>query len=310
MDYSIINIEQGSPEWKALRRNFVTGTDVSALFGEHLNFRTLYALWENKKSGESIFVSEAMKRGSREETRAMNFLRQKTGIVFSPCVLKSKSLPMLVSLDGMDFDGEYMAEIKVPLNGHESDLWEKALRKQIPKAYMYQIQAGLMLSGAKKCYYFVFDGAFDGVIVEVLPDYALWKEIEARSVEFHARYLKGGEVPDDKKEEIEREDEEFLTIASKYAELDARKKAIDAEMSILKAKLIEMAGDGVTTTGGGIKISFSAKTASADLKGLIRDYLPEIDLDDLPEEYAPKRVGTTVKVEVVKAKQKKPKKAA
>lgn len=308
--YRIVNLEQGSEQWKALRRNKVTSTDVSCFFGEHLSFTTYHALWSNKKGDGNVFVSEAMKRGSREESRAMNFLRQRTGIVFSPCVAVSNEYPLMTSLDGMDFDGEYLAEIKVPNEGEDSELWEQAVRGVIPKVYRYQIQTSLMITGAKKCYFFVFDGAFNGVLVEVLPDPDMWADIMEKSLEFHSRYIAGDEVPDDKTEEVIRVDEAFLSVAQKYVALDAEIKALQAKQKNLKAELLTMS-DGKTTIGGGVRISVSkGRSGADDLEGFIKDHLPKTDLNDLPEKYKGKPGNPSQKITIVKKPKKTKAKAS
>jgi putative phage-type endonuclease len=306
LPYDYVHLEQGSEPWKELRRKFVTATDVACFFGKHLTFKTLYGLWNQKKTGEDIFVSEAMKRGNKEESHALNFLKAQTGIVFSPVVLKSKEHPIMVSLDGMDFDGKVIAEIKVPSKGKDSPLWESAERGHIPLVYQYQIQTQLLVSQAQMCYFYVFDGEFEGVCVEVYPDLELQEKIVEKSVDFYANYLEPNIAPVDQVIEIERTDSDFVDVASELLKLQEEESVLSAQIKLLKKRLVDMCGDSPVTFGGGVKVQLVHSSKPADLKGLIRDYLPDVDINNLPEAYQPKPGSPYYKVQKRAESKKKP----
>lgn len=284
--FDFINVEQGSEEWKSVRRQFITATDASIFFGKHMQYKTLHALWLYKKTGKNrVFVSEAMKKGSREESKALNFLKSKTGIVFSPAVVKSKKYPFLASLDGLDFDCENIAEIKVAAKGQESPLWKQAEKGFVPEVYQYQVQMQLLVTGAKKCYFYVFDGEFNGVCVEIFPDPLIQEEIIKRSLEFYNNHMLNDQAPDDEVDECVRVDDEFVLRAKEFLELKSIEKDIKSRLEAVKKEITSMCGDAPITLGGGLKVSLSRKKSSDNLKELISDLLPEINLECLPEKY-------------------------
>ena len=63
------------------------------------------------------------------------------------------------SLDGMTLAGDLVLEIKCPMRGTRSDLWQDVSQGQVPEHYRVQVQHQLMVSGAEKAHLWVFDGA-------------------------------------------------------------------------------------------------------------------------------------------------------
>jgi putative phage-type endonuclease len=73
------------------------------------------------------------------------------------------------SLDGVVLDGQLIVEIKCPLAGRDSPLWQLAVLGRIPEHYEWQLQHQLMVSGARLAHFYVFDG-HDGVLIEHAPE--------------------------------------------------------------------------------------------------------------------------------------------
>lgn len=112
-----------------------------------------------------------MIRGNSLEPIARAALEKKIGKRFYPAVLVSDSKRLLASLDGINITLDETLEIKCPEKGVESTLWKYALEGKIPSAYRWQIQQGLLLSGAKVCHYWVYDGdTGEGILLDIYPD--------------------------------------------------------------------------------------------------------------------------------------------
>ena len=73
------------------------------------------------------------------------------------------------SIDGVVLDGQLIVEIKCPLAGRDSPLWQDAVLGRIPPHYQWQLQHQLMVSGARLAHFYVFDGR-DGLLIEQAPD--------------------------------------------------------------------------------------------------------------------------------------------
>ena len=75
------------------------------------------------------------------------------------------------SLDGITFDGSLLVEIKSPLRGANSALWQQVVQGDVPRHYWLQVQHQLMVSGAERAEFYVFNGdAREGMTLEVLPE--------------------------------------------------------------------------------------------------------------------------------------------
>ena len=73
------------------------------------------------------------------------------------------------TMDGVLLEGQLIVEIKCPLAGRASALWQDAVLGRIPPHYQWQLQHQLMVSGARLAHFYVFDGR-DGVLIEQSPD--------------------------------------------------------------------------------------------------------------------------------------------
>jgi putative phage-type endonuclease len=142
----ILEIIQGTEEWKNLRFSKITGTDASILTGSNI-WKSRLELWEQKlQLREPDKVNEKMARGSLLEEPARLLLNELVGIEFKPVVALSDTYPyMMASLDGISPCGRYMCEIKCPgTKGHEA-----AINGVIAPYYIDQMNHCLLVSGCE-----------------------------------------------------------------------------------------------------------------------------------------------------------------
>lgn len=145
----IIEVEQGSDEWKGLRRSKVTATDCSVILGNN-PFKTLQELWEEKllMRPEPV-LNDAMRRGQELEPIARQLFNERHELKLFPVVYQSDKHPwQLASLDGWYSDGTIL-EIKCP----NEKTHKMALAGLIPEYYKDQIQHQFSCTGADICYY-------------------------------------------------------------------------------------------------------------------------------------------------------------
>lgn len=180
----ILDILQGSDEWKNLRLSKITGTDAAILTGSNI-WKSKLELWEQK-----LLISQPdectpkMKRGSDLEEPARLLLNEALGIEFKPAVVISDLYPhMMASLDGLSPCGRFMCEIKCPsLHSHE-----QAIQNCYASYYYDQMNHCLLVTGCEKCYYCsYFPGhAQEIAIIEIYPDLEKQAEIIAKGKEFY-----------------------------------------------------------------------------------------------------------------------------
>ena len=153
---------------------------------------------------------------------------------------------------------------------------------------MLQVQTGLMITGAEKCYFAVYDGMFNIKIVEVLPDPKIWKDMIGRSHDFYRRFIEGDEIPDDKPEILEIDDQFNIRLATRYVELDRQVKEIKAEMDQIKADLLEPLENSEASRakfGDVMEVSKTPRLPRVDWKKILLEREPGINLDKVEKEW-------------------------
>lgn len=158
-------LTQQTPEWHLMRKSKIGASDAPVIMLSS-PWKTPYQLlWE--KTTESYSEStEAMKRGIQLEEPARQCFILKTGIEVTPDVRFHKEYSwMMASLDGISSDGKVIVEIKCPGKVDHSS----AVRGQIPKKYIAQLQHQMCVCDVQSAYYFSFDGS-DGVVLQLDRD--------------------------------------------------------------------------------------------------------------------------------------------
>jgi len=262
----IIDLEQGSAEWLNWRKTVITGTDCPAINGTS-PWQTAYKCWQRKLGlVEEQKSNDAMERGKRLEPEARAQFIDTFGIHMTPVVVESTEYEFLgASLDGMSDCGKFLLEIKC---GGEK-LHNMASHGIVPDYYLDQIQHQLLVTGAKKCFYYSYNGS-QGIHIEIMPDpefkdrflpkaRAFWKSVAF----FEPPALQDKDLKD------MRENTYWKEFARMYQETDAEIKALEDKKESLRKKLIDLCED-QSCTGAGVRV----------LKTIVRG---RVSYDDIPE---------------------------
>ena len=118
---TIIQLTQGSPQWHAYRLSRRKASESAAVLG-FSPWLTPYQLWLVKTGRCVTQVTQAMQRGTDMERLARSAYEEQTGLVMQPLVLQAGNYS--ASLDGMTLEDDLLLEIKRPLRGTRSDLWQ------------------------------------------------------------------------------------------------------------------------------------------------------------------------------------------
>lgn len=149
------NVQQGSPEWHALRANYFTASEAPAMMGES-KYQTRTDLLTVKKTGIIDEVGPAQQavfdRGHATEELARPIVEEMIGEELYPIVGTSGNL--LASMDGATMLGDILFEHK---------LWNQGLVAQIranalDPHYYWQLEQQLLVSGAEKVFFVCSDG--------------------------------------------------------------------------------------------------------------------------------------------------------
>jgi len=187
-------IEQGSPEWQALRIGKLTASRVADMLatvktGESASRKNLKAdliveRLTNQKT--ESFTSGAMNRGIETEPQARAAYEVKTGnFVDQIAFVDHPSIKMFgCSPDGL-VDNEGAIEIKCPNSATHLEYLET---QTIPKKYITQMQTQLCVTGRKWCDFVSFDPRLPEplnlLIIRVERDDEYISMIESEAIKF------------------------------------------------------------------------------------------------------------------------------
>ena len=167
MTFTVLKMDQRSPEWIAVRLGRLTASRAADMLstikhGEAASRRNLRVQLVLERitgrSHERGFQSQAMQHGIDREAEARGayeamagHLLQNTGFV------SASDLMVGCSLDGHVGDFEGLIEIKCPLSATHLDYLKTGV---VPGEYLKQITHGLWITGAQWCDWMSYDPAF------------------------------------------------------------------------------------------------------------------------------------------------------
>ena len=144
-----MKIEIGSDEWKKVRREMITATDIAALMGLD-PWCTPLKKYHEKVYGIEREQSFAMQRGLRLEGEARDIFCRTYDVTVHPEFIIHSVIPYFAaSMDGISENRQVACEIKCP-NGKDHQL---ALLGKIPEHYKPQLQWQMYVCGLPHIYY-------------------------------------------------------------------------------------------------------------------------------------------------------------
>jgi putative phage-type endonuclease len=272
MSYRVLDLVQGSQEWLQARFDFVTASQVPVLLGLS-PYQSPVELFEEKllrrinpPEGEKAWLFE---RGHEVERLARDWTNKELKREFKPMVLVSEKLPeLMASLDGFCVESNEILEVKYV--GVEK-LKAIALG-DVPNHHGAQVQAQLLVSGAKRCIYFASDGT-KSVRQEILPDPSEFESI-ADEVKRFSKRLREGNPPDLTDEDYlivqDQEFEEIKKVKEEIARLDSR-------FEDLKTLLMNRYKENKRVKCNGVSLVRTLRKGNINYKGI--EVLKEIDLE-------------------------------
>lgn len=183
------NVQQGSPEWHALRANHFTASEAPAMMGAS-KYQSRTDLLTQKKTGIVPEVTAAQQNlfdlGHATEEMARPLVEELIGEELYPIVGTSGNL--LASLDGATMLGDTLFEHK---------LWNEGVAAsmrmgELDPHYYWQLEQQLLVSGAERVIFVCSDGTranFEHMEYRPVPGrreqlIAGWKQFEEELAEF------------------------------------------------------------------------------------------------------------------------------
>lgn len=281
MSYTIIDLEQGSAEWKAFRRNKIGSSDAAAVMDID-PWKTAYKLWEQHQTGQETAVNWAMKKGTELEPIAREMASKRLGLNFKPVVVQNDNLPwQIASLDGyaVDDDGNVIT-LEIKCGGQV--LYEQACNGEIPIYYRCQLQHTESIIQPYISYYGVYwEGNLKLLTVERDDDFI--KDLLEKERKF-AECLELKEAPSmTDRDFIVIENSEGSELLKEYQSLCKMEKDLKAKKDAIKDRLIAI-GDNRSFILDGAKI-FQQVRSSYDIKAMEKEGIPVDSFKRLSDPY-------------------------
>ena len=135
--YTVVNLQQGTPEWLDWRSNGIGASDAPAIMGENPWKTAAHLLAEKLGTAEKFGGNAAMARGTALEPEARSRYEAISRVRVLPACLQSDNHEwQRASVDGLAADGNSVVEIKCG----ESVYKKTASSRQVPRYYVGQLQ--------------------------------------------------------------------------------------------------------------------------------------------------------------------------
>lgn len=154
------NVQQGSPEWHALRAQHFTASEAPAMMGVS-PYMTRTELLRQKATGIVAEVDAGAQRrfdaGHGAEAKFRPLAEELVGDELYPCTgsLVVNGLALLASFDGLTMSRDVAFEHKL----YRDDLAKHLdVAEEPPEAYIWQLEQQLLVSGAERVLFVTSDG--------------------------------------------------------------------------------------------------------------------------------------------------------
>ena len=179
------------------------------------------------------------------------------------------------SLDGITLDGELVVEVKCPVRGRQSKLWQEIEAGQTPGHYAVQIQHQLMVSGAAAAHLWVYDGT-DGLLLLIPRDDVTMAAIREGWNAFQPFLDEDRPPPLTDADTVQRQDEAWVQAALVYTQAKQAAQASDEALEGARQALAALTRH-LREQGGGVSVTRFWKAGSVDYKKVVE--LQGLDLE-------------------------------
>ena len=260
---ALLRLVQGSAEWHAHRSQYCNASETPAVLGVS-PWVTPYQLWAIKTGRATQETTPAMQYGTDTEPLARAAYEQLTRTVMQPKVMVTGAYS--ASLDGINFGGDLIVEIKCPVKGQASELWKQAASGNIPAHYQWQVQHQLMVSEAKLAHFYIFDGK-RGLLLDVYPAPEQWLTIVREWTAFRHYLDTDTPPPLTERDTRIRTDQDWQQAAEAYIQIKHQADALGAQLDAAREQLVQLASHN-SESGFGVSFSRYWKQGSVQYKNV------------------------------------------
>lgn len=283
-----ISVQQNTLEWFEHRANYRNASETPYIMslvvkGYKYPFGNERDMFLIKTGRKVVDANYAMRRGSALEPMARRLVENIWGKPITTSVMVNGKYS--ASLDGIC--GTDIFEIKTPAKGRESETWKAAAALEVPQHYFYQIQHQLMVTGASRAFFVVYDGKDAVTMVKVEPDQTAFNLIQQAWDKFQ-EFLDKDEEPI---VEAVRNDPEWIDAAVAYKLLKKAQEELQVKVDAAKQNLLNLATE-AKQTGAGVTVTKYTKKGAVNYKAI-----PELKGVDLEQYRAEETDETRITLE-------------
>ena len=180
-NFTIVELEQGTREWREWRHKGIGASDAPAIMGEN-RFKSAAQLLQEKRGPARVSVqNEAMALGTQLEPEARRRYIAKTGREVRPVCLQSTRHDWLrASLDGFATHHDSVVEIKCG----ESVYRRASQSRSVPDYYYGQMQHILAVTGLDLLDFWCYWPGYPELLLPVERDDVYIERLLNRELEF------------------------------------------------------------------------------------------------------------------------------
>lgn len=241
----IVDLQQRSEEWLTWRRQGITASDAPVVLGES-PWKTPWRLWAEKTGlvTEPVPDNPHVRRGVAEEPKARRAFEERHGTLLLPvCGEHEEHSILRASFDGLDDDGRPV-EIKAP----SAKVFAEVREFGPSRPHLIQLQHQMLVAEAEEGWLaYWFEGQLMDFQIQADPDLA-GRLVEA-SLAFWELVKTQKEPPKVPGQDVFLPGEGWQALEASYRALLERKKAIEAELSEVKAGLFSLEAEMLADMG-------------------------------------------------------------
>lgn len=314
----IFQTVSGSPdtaEWHTWRQGGIGGSDSVIIAAEAglvedkpawvKSANHLYLLKTGQKEQEDLSNNPAVRRGKENEEPARQLFEKQTGIFLSPCFGEMESHPFVrASFDGMTFEHDVIAEIKVPSQKvHDLAKFGRVVGYYKPQlAHQALVAWGHPESWTDQTTFFISFNPEEDDLVFVEKPAKDYRKLAEKLLEAEAAFWASVE------QVVPPCGNEWVEAAARYVSLNTQLDLAKAEVDVAKSRLVELLGSGKKMEGGGVSLIRSSKAGSVDYMAAVKGLMPDKTDEEIKEffERYRKEGSETLTVRIEKPRSSKP----
>lgn len=233
-----MTIEQGEQKgmnWETWRSLGLGSSDAPVVMGVSPWKTPLQLYLEKIGEAKGFDGNFATERGQRLEPVARAQFELLMDAEFPPMLaVHSEHSFIRASLDGYNVALGAVLEIKCP----GKDDHDKALAGMVPEKYIWQVEHQMLVVGAKKAYYYSFDGE-SGAVVEVLPNLERQKELVKALTAFWGRVKSKTPPKESDRDYVELTDQVVRDLFLEYKRIKKMSDDLEPVLNKIKGEIVD-----------------------------------------------------------------------